>query len=146
MNTNPEPFVKPAPKLDKVAITKAVSGVLLLFAAWAVDHQSAVITFIALLVVWSINVVFKYFNRKVGTAWLTTALYVIAIVLALLFSPVALPAFPVFDGDPQVYSTALIDFAGVILSLAAPTVASATGIYNILLKTVFDKIADKITE
>lgn len=143
MNVEP---VKPAPKFDTTAITKTVGGVLVLLAAWAVDNQSAVITVIALIVVWAINVAFKYFNRKVGTAWLTTALYVIAITLALLFSPVALPAFPVFDGDPTIYSTALVDFAAALLSLATPTVASATGIYNILLKNVFDKIADKITE
>lgn len=143
MNVEP---VKPEPKFDKTALTKTVGGVLVLLAAWAVDNQSAVITVIALVVVWAINVAFKYYNRKIGTAFLTTSLYVIAVVLALLFSPVGLPPFPVFDGDPQLYSTALVDFAAVILSLAAPTVASATGIYNILLKNIFDKIADKITE
>ena len=143
-NTSPA-FVTPPAPMDKTAITKTVAGLLVIGAAWAVSHQAAVITVVAMLIVWLINVLFKFFGKQVKTAWLTTALYVVSIGMAFLFSPVALPTFPAFTGDPTGYAVALVGFVGVFMNLAAPAVASATGIYNILFKDVFDQISSKIT-
>ena len=144
-NTIP-PFTPPPPApRDKVAVTKTFAGIAVLVAAFAASHQSAVITLVAMLVVWAINVTFKYFNKQIGTAWLTTILYVLAVVLALVFSPVALPVFPAFGGDAAAYALAMTGYVGVLMNLAAPAVASATGIYNILFRDVFGQISDKIT-
>lgn len=80
-------------------------------------------------------------NKEVIAA----ALYAVSFGLALWFSGVGLPAFPVFSDAPS-FVGALLSFIGQLLEIAAPVAGMAYLIYNILLKRVFDGIEQKLKE
>lgn len=84
----------------------------------------------------------KYPHITIRREWLTTLLYVISLGLAITWGGVAFPAFPTFE-DPVTFVSALFGFISALLvALAIPT-SFATLIYNILLKRVFDGLAEK---
>lgn len=84
----------------------------------------------------------KYPRITIRREWLTVLLYVISFGLAITWGGVAFPAFPAFE-DPVTFVSALFGFISALLvALAIPT-SFATLIYNILLKRVFDGLAEK---
>ena len=126
---------------DLQAIWRSVVAALVVGAAWAVDHQSAVITAVAMTVVWVVNVLAKWKGVQIGRAWLTGILYLIAMTLAVVFKWQALPAAPVWGGDPAVFADALIGYGSALIALSSVYVGGATALYNMLMKQVFDKLA-----
>lgn len=74
--------------------------------------------------------------------WLTVLLYVCSWGLAILWRKMTIPSFPAFD-DPTSFVSALLAFAALMLEALGPAVAFATLVYNVLLKQVFDKWAQK---
>ena len=71
------------------------------------------------------------------------ALYVISFVLALLFQTITFPAFPGCTDAPTCVS-AVINYIGTLLTVAAPITGLAYLIYNVLLKRVLEGALAKI--
>lgn len=68
------------------------------------------------------------------------ALYVVSFLVAILFTPLALPAFPPFADAPS-FIAALLTYIAMLLTLATPVVGVAYLVYNIFLKRVLDNTA-----
>jgi hypothetical protein len=84
----------------------------------------------------------KYPQITIRREWLTALLYVLSLGLAITWGGVDMPAFPAWE-DPVTFVSALFGFISALLvALAIPT-SFATLIYNILLKRVFDGLAEK---
>lgn len=109
-------------------------------AAWSQDNRATVITWTAVIFVWALNMLFKWRGIQLGRRALTLILFVLAIGLALLFTPITLPILPVFSGDPAVYVSALIAFVSALVEIGGVIVAAATVLYNTLLKDVLEKL------
>lgn len=127
-------------KFDFASIWRAVVGVLVVGAAWAVDHESAVITAVAMVVVWGMNALAKWRGVTLGRAKLTAVLYVLAMGMAVAFKWQVLPAAPVWGGDMAAFAEALMLYGTALITLSSVYVGGATAIYNMLLKQVFDKL------
>lgn len=127
-------------KFDIQVVGRTVTAAVVVGLAWAVDHQSAVITAVAMLMVWFVNALAKWRGIQIGRAWLTGFLYVVSMLLAVLFKWQALPAAPVWGGDPALYAEAMINYGSALIALSTVYVGGATAIYNMLMKQVFDKL------
>lgn len=87
---------------------------------------------------------------QLGRKPVTVGLFVVAMILAFLWSVPSLPAFPPFPvavDDPSAFAGLLmlflgqlIVFLGQLLAVAASIVGFATGIYNLLLQRVFEAL------
>lgn len=72
-------------------------------------------------------------------------LYVVALVMAVLFTPVAFPAFPPFSDAPT-FVTALLSWIALLLAVASPIAGMAFLIYNTLLKRVLENLHARATK
>lgn len=109
---------------------------------WFADNQATVIAFSAMLIVWLVRLAMSKTKYKPNKASLTIVLFVVSIGLSLLFSPVALPAVPNWNGDIASYTPLLVIYLTAFLQIAGGVVAYAQGVYNILLAQVFEKLPD----
>ena len=121
---------------------KIVLAVMTFGVGWFANNQATVIAYSAMLIVWIIRLFMQKYGYKPEKASLTVVLFVVAIGLSFLFSPVALPLFPFWTGDAASYAPLFIAYLTVFLQIAGSVVAYATGVYNILLSQVFDKLPD----
>jgi len=128
---------------DFDAIWRTLVGALVVGVAWAADHESAVITTVAMVVVWLVNALAKWKGITLGRAKLTAVLYVLAMVMSVAFKWQMLPLAPIWHGDPAAFAAALIEYGTVLITLSSVYVGGATAIYNMLLKQVFDKLTPK---
>ena len=76
-----------------------------------------------------------------GRGWLTVILFVVCVPLALWIEPQGVPVFPVFSGEIGADMGLLAGFALELVQKMAAVVGVATGVYNILLKKIFDQMA-----
>lgn len=100
------------------------------------DVQLMAIAVVASVIVWLL----KLAKANVASGWLTVAVYVVSAVLAFLFAPVAVPAFPAYV-DLVSFVPAFIAWIGALLVPLSAFVGFATLIYNALLKAILDKYA-----
>lgn len=100
------------------------------------EVQMFIIATVASLIVWGL----KLSKQNIPSGWLTTGVYVVSLVLAFLFTPLALPVFPPFV-DAVTFVPALILWIGDALIPLSAMAGFATLIYNALLKAVLDKYA-----
>jgi hypothetical protein len=128
---------------DALAIAAALA---LTGLGWAAKHPEAALSLVAVALIWIINFLFRWKKIILHKAWLTTFLFFIALVLSAIFNPTLLPAWPVLSGDAQQIASAFYGWIGALIISAGPIVAYTTGIYNILLARVLDKLQYKPPE
>jgi hypothetical protein len=114
----------------------AVLGALVLTGlGWAVGHPEAVISLVAVILIWVVNFLFTWKGIKLSKTWLTGILFVVSLGLTALFKLELFPIWP-SPSTPEAIAawlTSLITYAG-------PIVAYATGLYNIILSKVLEKL------
>jgi len=100
------------------------------------EGQLMIVGIVASAIVWLLKVLAQrgYNPPKEIVA---IALYVVSFVLAVLFTPITIPSFPPFTDAPT-FVTALVNYIGQLLALAAAPVGIAYLIYNVILKRVLD--------
>lgn len=98
------------------------------------EIQLFVIATVASVIVWLL----KLWKGNVASGWLTAGVYVVSLVLAFFFAPLALPAFPPFV-DLATFLPALIGWIGEALIPLSAFVGFATLVYNTLLKAVLER-------
>lgn len=128
--------------IDYIDILKIVLAVMTFGIGWFANNQATVIAYTAMLMVWLIRLAMQKYGYKPSKANLTIILFIVAIGLSVLFSPVALPIFPTWTGDPASYAPLVIAYLGLFLQIAGSVVAYATTVYNILLSQVFEKLPE----
>lgn len=101
-----------------------------------------VIGLAASVIVWGVKLAAKN-GATIPDAYLTGGVYVAAGLLAFLFAPVTLPAFPVFV-DLATFVPALIVYVGALLVPLSAFVGFAGLVYQALLKRVLDGLAVKL--
>jgi len=121
---------------------KVILAVMTFGFGWVANNEATVIAFLAMVIVWAIRLIAKKYKYVPTKAALTITLFFVALGLSLIVTPVMLPFFPAWTGDPSTYALLLITYFSVFLKIAGGVVAYATGVYNILLAQVFDKIPE----
>lgn len=119
---------------------KIVLAVMTFGFGWIADNQMTVISFAAVLIVWLLGLALKYFGFSANKVSLTIILFIVALGLSLAFQPVALPSFPSWSGDASVFMALLVAYLSSFFQIAAGVVAYATGVYNILMAQVLEKL------
>ncbi len=119
---------------------KILLAVITFGVGWLADNQATVISFSAVLIVWFIGLLLKYFEYIPNKSTLTILVFAVALGLTIVFSPVVLPIFPSWDGDAAIFAGLLVTYLVTFLQIASGVVAYATGIYNILLAQVLEKL------
>jgi hypothetical protein len=100
------------------------------------EGQLMIIGIVASTILWLLKVLVSkgYDPSKEVVA---IALYVISFVLAVVFTPIAMPSFPPFTDAPT-FISALLTYIGLLSAVASPIVGLAYLIYNVLLKRVLE--------
>lgn len=98
------------------------------------EIQMFVIATVASVIVWLLNL----YKKPIASGWLTAGVYVVSLLLAFFFAPLALPAFPPFTDLAQ-FVPDLVKWIGDLLVPLSAFVGFATLVYNALLKAVMDK-------
>ena len=75
---------------------------------------------------------------------LTAGVYVVSLILAYVFAPVALPAWPPFV-DAATFVPAFLSWCGELLVTISALAGFATLVYNVFLKKVMDGMAARMT-
>jgi hypothetical protein len=108
------------------------------------DVQYYVIAAIATIIVWVIKFASEKWGWKPAAGWLTVFVYIVSLIAAFVFNPVAFPPFPPYVGEPSTFLIAVLAYINSLAIAMGPMVAFATLFYNILLKRVMDGIAAKL--
>ncbi len=97
---------------------------------------------VASAVVFLLNTLAKRgMQLDLGRGWLTVVLFVVSLPLALWIEPQAVPVLPVFSGEIGADMGLLSGYALELVQKMAAVVGVATGVYNVLLKKIFDQMA-----
>jgi hypothetical protein len=108
------------------------------------QEQLFYIGLVAMVIVFLFNLVAKRTNREIGRKWLTGLLFGISLVLALVFVPPALPAFPAVGEDPAAFALGIVSFLVDLVAVLSVSVGIAVSVYNVLGKKVLEGIEDKL--
>ena len=111
---------------------------------WIADNLATVIAFSAVGLVWLINLGLRHFGWKPSKAGLTVIVFAVALGLSFLSNPAVFPEFPAWSGDASAFAPLLIAYLSALLQVAAGVVSYATGVYNILLAKVLEKLPANI--
>jgi hypothetical protein len=126
---------------NRLDALKIVLAILTFGIGWVANNQATVISFSAMIIVWLVAIAMRKYDYKPTKGNLTVIVFAVAIGLTLLFQPVLFPLFPEWTGDAATFSPVLITYMAELLRIAAGVVAYATGVYNILLSQVLEKVA-----
>lgn len=71
---------------------------------------------------------------------LSLVIFVVSLVLAYLWARPAIPAWPAPVADPMAYALLIVGWIGQLIVLAGTLLGFAKVVYDLLLKTVFEKL------
>jgi len=127
-------------KFDYKDLLAVLAALVITGLGIAAKHPEAVLSLVAVMLIWGINFLFRWKGIKLRKSWLTVLLYILAVLLTVLFQPALFPAWPVLTGEPQAIATSIYTWIGALLIAAGPIVAYATGLYNVLLVRILEKL------
>lgn len=96
------------------------------------------------VIVWILKVAFVDKGKEIPVWVYSIVLGVVALGLAVVFSPVTLPPFPPTDGSLIGYIAAILTYAGALVPVLAAIVGTAKIIYEALLKRILDGLEKKL--
>lgn len=100
------------------------------------EGQLFVVGLVASLILEVLKAIYKM-GWKPSKEVIAIGLYIVSLVIAAVFSGAGLPSFSAFSDAPT-FVSALLEFIGQLLAMAAPIVGLAYLIYNVILKRVID--------
>jgi membrane protease YdiL (CAAX protease family) len=101
------------------------------------EAQLVIVGLIASALTWVFKLIVSR-GYEISREWMAVALYGISFLVAILFTPLAFPPFPVGCGDGPTCVSAFLSWVASLLTLATPVVGVAYLIYNIFLKRVLE--------
>lgn len=128
------------PKFDWKDAVRIVMALVASGFIWTVDNRLAVLSLAAMVIVWLVKFYALKTGKSVGKFTLTLVLLALSIVGALVFEPVSVPLLPTFSGDVFIYINSIFGWLGAMLLIGKEVFAVATGLYNILLAKVLEKL------
>lgn len=128
--------------IKKLSWSSIVAALFALGIVATTDPETAAIGLVASVIVYAVNFSAQYFGIQPKRAWLTNALFVVAIPLAIFSNPVSLPLFPQWAGDLSVFVTDFGLYLQAVAPIAKIILASAVIMYNALQPLVLDKLPD----
>lgn len=127
--------------VKKLSWSSIVAALFALGVIGTTDPETAAIGLVASGIVYIINLVAQYFGWVPKRAWLTNALFVVAVPLAIVFSPSGnLPLFPAWGGDLSNFVSDFVIYLDGAAPMAKVILASAVMIYNALQPLVLDQL------
>ena len=102
------------------------------------ESNIIVVGLIASVIVW----ILKQLTRNgttIPAAVLTTAVYIVSFVLAVVWVHAEFPSLPVYAGDPIAFASAVLAFIDSLLAVVGGYVAFAALIYQALVKRLLDE-------
>lgn len=127
-------------KFDWQTVSKIVLALVASGFVWTQDNQLALLSLIAIAVVWVIRLIAQKTGKTVNKFHLSIVLLVVSIGCALLFQGFVMVPFPGFEGDLILFVSALFTWLGALLTSGAELFAVATALYNILLSDVLKQL------
>lgn len=121
-------------------LLKVVLSILTLGVTWIYSNQAAIITAVTIVIVWILNSLFKWKGIKLGRAYVTGILYVIAFLLVVLFNPGVLPTWPIMPTDAGLAISVITAYLQMVIVALIPYAGAAMTIYNMLMQDVLDKV------
>lgn len=137
--------VKKEARLGKGELVAVILSLAALGFGWMREHQATAITLAVIVFVWIINWLAQKKGIHLGKRWLTAILFGLATGLTLIFTPVTLPAFPPYAGDPGIYTQELVEYVMALITIGQGVALGATALYNLLLEKVLEKIPDAVS-
>lgn len=127
-------------------VLQVALSVLTFGLVWIVDNQAAVITALAIVIVWALNTFFLRWGVKLGRQYVTAILYAVSLVLVVIVNPVVIPDWPTIPPDPALAVSAFAAWAQLLVVALLPYTAGAMTIYNLLLKAVLERLPWSLPE
>ncbi len=123
--------------IGQVLLSIATFGV-----TWVVSNQAAVVTALAILIVWLIKYLAERRDVYFSKVTITSGLYLVSFVLVIIVNPGILPAWPVMTGDAVEVIKLIALWLREAVVVMLPYTGAAMSIYNLLLKSVLDQLPD----
>lgn len=124
---------------DVQLVVNVLLSLALFGGVWAVDNQAAIVTMLAILIAYGLNLFAKTQHVHLGRGWLTIIVYLAALLMAFFLKPIALPVFTPETSDPALFVVSLMAYVPVLVAALSPYAGAAMAIYNVLLKDVLDR-------
>jgi hypothetical protein len=102
--------------------------------------QIALIGVIVSLLAQGIKLAAAKFKVTISRPVVSVVVLVVALVLAWIWNPPAMPAFPALTGDPAALAVAITSFLVALIQLAAYILGIAFFIYNTILSKLFEAL------
>lgn len=103
-----------------------------------------ILSVLSSVLVWLLKVAFVNKGQEVPVWVYNIALGVVALALAIPFSPVVLPPLPASDGSLLGILAAVLGFLGALIPILAAIVGFARIIYEVLLQKILDGLGVRI--
>ena len=110
-------------------------------------EQLALLGTIATAAVWVLTVGWVGILKrpKPTTNVLKAIVFVGSVVLAFVWTPLTLPTFPIFGGDPAIYAMAILEWAGFLLAAAVAIMKLAQLAFDVLWAPLMGWLDAKVT-
>ena len=101
---------------------------------------------VATAAVWFLTIVWVgiFKQPKPKTMVLKAIVFVGSVVLAFVWTPLTLPTFPIFGGDPAIYAMAILEWAGFLLAAALAIMKLAQLVFDFLWAPLMGFLDKKI--
>lgn len=127
-------------KFDWQVFAKLLLALIASGFVWTQDNQLALLSLIAIVIVWSVKMLSVKTGMKVNKFHLSLVLLAISIGCAFLFQGFTITPPPGFDGDLIPFISAIFTWLGAVLTSGSSLFAVATALYNILLADVLKQL------
>lgn len=109
-------------------------------------EQLILIGLVASAITLVLRVLATYGNVRPGRVVVNIFLYLLSGGLALAWTDVTFPTWPVFDGDVAAFAALVWQFINDLVGVAAPVFGTATLIYNLLYEKVVVPVWARFTK
>lgn len=107
------------------------------------DPEAGMISILAMAIVFVVNLAAKAQGKPVGRGWVSLLVYGVAFGMTVIAHPPVV-TFPVWAGDPAVYTVYLAQLLADFGPTALAMTGSATILYNALSRLVFERLEEKV--
>ena len=110
-------------------------------------EQLLILSVFSMLFVWAIKLVWIGLLKqaKPSDPVMKSLIFAVSFVFAYVWTPVALPALPVFAGDLFGFGYALVQFVAALLAVSVIVMKAAQVIYDILWQKILDEFGKALS-
>ena len=109
-------------------------------------EQLALLGTVGTAAIWALTVIYVgvFKQQKPKAATMKAIVFVGSVVLAFFWTPLTLPTFPIFAGEPVTFAMAILEWAGFLLAAAITIMKLAQLIFDHLWQPIMGWLDAKI--